>query len=53
MGDVIIVKFWEHVWCRDCTFKEAFLEFHCICKVRDSSIAKVMCFSSGRIHWDV
>ena len=33
-------------------FKEAFPEFYCISKARESSIAEVMCFFVGRIHWD-
>ena len=39
-------------WCGDCTLKEAFPEFYCISKARESSIAEVMCFFAGRIHWD-
>ena len=39
-------------WCGDCTLKEAFPEFYCISKARESSIAEVMCFFVGRIHWD-
>ena len=41
------------MWSGDCILKEAFPEFYCISKARDSSAVKVMCFSDGRIHWDV
>ena len=30
VGDGTRVKFWEDVWCGDCTLKEVFLEFYCI-----------------------
>ena len=39
-------------WSGDCTLKEAFPEFYYISKARESSIAEVMCFFVGRIHWD-
>ena len=39
-------------WCGDCTLKEAFPKFYCISKARESSIAEVMCFFVGRIHWN-
>ena len=53
VGDGTRVKSWEHVWCGDCTLKEAFPEFYQISRARDSSIAEVMCFSTVRIYWDV
>ena len=52
MGNGIRVKFWKHVWCGDCTLKEAFPELYCLSKARDSSVAKVMCWFGGRIHWN-
>ena len=47
------VQFWKHVWCGDCTLQEAFPELYCISRTKDSSVAEVMCWSAGRIHWDV
>ena len=52
MGDGTRVKFWKHVWCGDHTLQEAFPELYCISKTNVSSVAKVMCWSGGRIHWD-
>uniref|UniRef100_A0A7N2ML02 Uncharacterized protein n=1 Tax=Quercus lobata TaxID=97700 RepID=A0A7N2ML02_QUELO len=46
------VKFWKHVWCGDRTLQEAFPELYCISRTKDSSVAEVMCWSGGRIHWD-
>ena len=40
------------MWCGDRTLQEAFPELYCINRTKDSSVAVVMCWSSGRIHWD-
>ena len=37
------VKFWKHVWCGDCSLKEAFLDLYCLSRARDSLVAEVMC----------
>ena len=41
------------MWSGDCILKDAFPEFYCISRTRDSSAVKVMCPSDDRIHWDV
>ena len=53
VGDGTRVKFLKHVWCGDCTLKEDFLELHYLSRARDASVAEVMGWSGGRIHWDV
>ena len=40
------------MWCGDITLKKAFPELYCLSRVRDSSVAEVMCWASGRIHWN-
>ena len=40
------------MWCGDCTLKEAFPDLYCLSRARDSSVAEVMCWTSGRIHWN-
>ena len=50
VGDGTRVKFWKHVWCGDCTFQEAFPELYGLSRLKDSSVAKVMGWSAGRIH---
>ena len=52
VGDGPRVKFWKHVWCGDRTLQKAFPELYCISRTKDSSVAEVMCWSGGRIHWD-
>ena len=52
VGDGIRVKFWKHVRCGDCSLKEAFPELYYLSKARDSSVAEIMCWSGGRIHWN-
>ena len=53
VGDGIRVKFWKHVQCGHCTLNEAFPKLYCLSRARDASVAEVMGWSSGRIHWDV
>ena len=38
------------MWCGDCTFQEAFPELYGLSRLKDSSVAKVMGWSAGRIH---
>lgn len=47
------VKFWHDLWCGDCPLKEAFLELYGIFRDKESSIAEIMDFPNGILHWDV
>ena len=38
--------------CGDCTLKETFPELYCLSRTKDSSVAEVMCWASGRIYWN-
>ena len=53
MGDGTTIKFWEDVWCRDCSLKEAFPELYSISWTREFFVSEVMRFSNGRLHWDI
>ena len=44
--------FWKHVWCGDCTFQEAFPEFYCLSRSKDSLVGEVMGWFAGRFHWN-
>ena len=35
VGDGTRIKFWEDVWCRDCSLKEAFLELYSISRAME------------------
>ena len=50
VGDGTRVKFWQHVWCGDCTLKKAFPYLFCVSRARYSSVAEVMCWFGGRMH---
>ena len=52
VGNGTRVKLWKHVWCGDCTLKDAFPYLYCLSRARDSSMAEVMCWSGGIIHWN-
>ena len=41
------------MWCRDHSLKEAYLELYNISMTRDASVFEVMCYSNGRIFWDL
>ena len=53
MGDGTRIKFWEDVWCRDCSLKEAFPELYSISQAREFFVSEVMRFSNGRLHCDI
>ena len=53
VGDGTRVKFWDDMWCRDRSLKEAFPELYNISRTRDASVFEVMCYSNGRIFWDL
>ena len=46
------MKFWKHVWCGDCTLKEAFPDLYCLSRAGDSSMVEDMCWSGRKIHWN-
>ena len=52
VGDGTRVKFWKHVWCGDCSLKEAFPEHYGLSRARDSSVAEVMSWFGGQLHWN-
>ena len=52
VGDGTRVKFCKHMWCGDCTLKEAFPDLFCLSRARDSSVTEVLCWTGGRIHWN-
>ena len=41
------------MWCRDHSLKEAFPELYNISMTRDASVLELMCYSNGRIFWDL
>ena len=51
VGDGTRVKFWKHVWCGDCSLKEAFPELYDLSRANDSLVAEVMGWSSRQLHW--
>lgn len=47
------VKLWQNGWYGDYPLKEAFLLLYNISQSKESTVADVMVFSDGRLHWDV
>ena len=52
VGDGTRVKFWKHVWCGDCSLKEAFPELYGLSRARDSSVAEVIGWFGEQLHWN-
>ena len=54
VGDGTRIKFWEDVWCRGCSLKEAFLELYSSSQTREFFfLLEVMRFSNGWLHWNI
>ena len=53
VGDGTRVKFWVDVRCRGHHLKEAFPDLYNISRTRDVLVSEVMCYSNGRIFWDL
>ena len=53
VGDGTRIKFWEDVWCRGCSLKEAFPELYSFSQTREFFLLEVMHFSNGRLHWNI
>ena len=53
VGDGTRIKFWEDVWCKDCSLKEAFPKLYSISQAMEFFVSEVMRFSNGRFHWDI
>ena len=53
VGDGTRIKFWEDVWCKDCSLKEAFPKLYSITRTREFFVLEFKCFSNGRLHWDI
>jgi hypothetical protein len=47
------VQFWHDVWCSDLPLKVLFPELFSIARDKDVSVAALMSFSNGTLHWDV
>jgi hypothetical protein len=47
------VQFWHAIWCSDLPLKVLFPELFSIAREKDASVAALMSFSNGTLHWDV
>ena len=53
LGDGSKIKFWDDVWCKEASLKEAFPGLYNIASAKDASIANNMDFMGGTIQWNV
>lgn len=47
-GDGRMVKFWEHMWCGDVSFRDAFLSIYSLACDRDASVPYSLGYSSTK-----
>ena len=52
VGDGQRVRFWEDWWCGDMALKDAFPELFVISRDTEVSVADLMSFPNGLLHWD-
>jgi hypothetical protein len=52
VGDGQRVRFWQDWWCGDMALKDAFPELFVISRDTEVSVADLMSFPNGLLHWD-
>uniref|UniRef100_A0A2N9IHU7 Reverse transcriptase domain-containing protein n=1 Tax=Fagus sylvatica TaxID=28930 RepID=A0A2N9IHU7_FAGSY len=52
VGDGQRVKFWQDWWCGDRVLNAVFPELFTISQDKEASVADLMSFPNGRLHWD-
>ena len=52
VGDGQRVKFWHDWWCGDRALNATFPELFTISQDKEASVADLMSFPNGRLHWD-
>jgi hypothetical protein len=50
---MVLIRFWDDVWCMDGTLKAAFPELYRIARVPATLVGDNFQYRGGSVHWDV
>lgn len=53
VGDGSLVRFWHDLWCGEAALKVAYPELFAISSDKDESVAALMLFRNGSLHWEL
>lgn len=53
VGQGTRIRFWQDVWCGECSLERAFLALYSIAANREASVADLLVFSHGSHKWNI
>ena len=47
------MQFWLDRWCGTSSLADYYLELYKICRIKESSVADLMRYTNGVLHWEI